>query len=42
MSELLATPCTDRDVKLEIEALITLHQGRFPDGMFHAACNLGD
>ncbi|MCA9770858.1 MAG: hypothetical protein KC466_00530 [Myxococcales bacterium] len=42
MSELLATPCTDRDVQLEIQALIALHQGRFPDGMFHAACNLGD
>lgn len=38
----LATPCTDHDVQMEIQALIALHNGNFPDGMFHAACRLGD
>jgi len=42
MSELLATHCTDYEVKMEIQALIALHNGNFPDGMFHAACRLGD
>lgn len=42
MQELLDTPCEQKEVLMEVRALTALHGARFPEGLFHAACRLGD